>query len=192
MNSENQKSFVPVYPFSRKYAEETGELAAHQTSLRENRNCAQVIDQTISNDFDGMRLKPDSVRKVLEQFGPERVSWVLANTVTLKDYDGRFSAANKSWAQIFDIHPDRDSYGYDRNCEYECRSHPTILDGFIARARREIAAMQTPKAALYQGGQVVSRSADRKSVMAAIRSHQAEKSSETKQAPKKHVQKVER
>ena len=40
---------------------------------------------------------------MIEQFGYTRALYVLANTVQQKDWDGRFSSANKTWAKTVDI-----------------------------------------------------------------------------------------
>ena len=41
--------------------------------------------------FDGMYLSHDAAKGVIETYGMERVAMVLANTVQLQDWDGRYS-----------------------------------------------------------------------------------------------------
>ena len=90
---------TPLYPHSAAYASEHGRW--HSTTLRfrqatpawrpSSRRSAAITAIT------GWMPKP-SVNDVLEQFGPDRVQYVLANTVRHKEWDGRISRDNKAWA----------------------------------------------------------------------------------------------
>lgn len=40
---------------------------------------------------------------VVNDFGHERVSWVLAVTLQQFGYDGRYSSVNKEWARTFSV-----------------------------------------------------------------------------------------
>ena len=62
----------------------------------------------------------------------ERVAMVLANTVQLQDWDGRYSRRNKEWAKtIPNDNPET------VRCGYALNSHPAVLDGFIDLVRVE-------------------------------------------------------
>ena len=62
----------------------------------------------------------------------ERVALVLANTVQLRDWDGRYSRRNKEWAKtIPNDNPET------VRCGYVLNSHPAVLDGFIDLVREE-------------------------------------------------------
>ena len=80
----------------------------------------------------------------MEKYGPERVSLVLAATVQVKSWDGRFSSANKDWAFTFDFPEAKDDLGFDRRDNYAVTSHPAILDGFINLARQKIRELEQP------------------------------------------------
>ena len=57
---------------------------------------------------------------------------VLANTVQLQDWDGRYSRRNKEWAKtIPNDNPET------VRCGYVLNSHPAVLDGFIDLVREE-------------------------------------------------------
>ena len=43
--------------------------------------------------FDGMYLNHDAARGVIQTYGMDRVMLVLANTVQLQDWDGRYAPA---------------------------------------------------------------------------------------------------
>lgn len=122
----------PIYPYSVKEARERGELAAWRESFRENCTCAGGIEISIRDNFDGMYLKDGAVSKIIEQFGYKRVAYVLANTVQELSYDGRFSPANKDWANGHYVPRDT-----EHNACFVVRSHPAIVDGFLTEYRRQ-------------------------------------------------------
>lgn len=132
-----QKIYPAVYGQTLSYAEEHGELGAYKTSYKLNRECKEAVEETIRQNFDGMHLKDDIVKPLAEQYGYERIAFVLANTLKQEDWDGRFSRDNKMWASEFSISEDI-VYGRDRNRELIVGSHPAVLDGFIDMFRREV------------------------------------------------------
>ena len=90
---------IPIYYEMAIYAFEAGELDTYRASLEANIACRDTIERTISEYYGNNRLASESaVTSVLEQFSPERVQYVLANTIQQKSHDGRISLANKEWA----------------------------------------------------------------------------------------------
>ena len=82
----------------------------------------------------------------MEQFGYDRMFYVLANTVRQKDWDGRISRDNKAWTKIIPVYENPDGFGYDRNVYFVVdRSHPGLTDLFLTQARREYALAQEKK-----------------------------------------------
>ena len=82
----------------------------------------------------------------MEQFGYDRMFYVLANTVRQEDWDGRISRDNKAWAKIIPVYENPDGFGYDRNVYFVVdRSHPGLTDLFLTQARREYALAQEKK-----------------------------------------------
>ena len=69
---------------------------------------------------------------VIRNYGMERVALVLANTVQLQDWDGRYSRRNKEWAKTI---PNENPETV--RCGYVLNSHPAVLDGFIDLVREE-------------------------------------------------------
>lgn len=132
-----------IYKQTAEYAREHGELDAYRASMQENRACKEAIEETISKNFDGWRLVKGVVQPIMERFGTERVMLVLANTVQVKDWDGRFSRSNREWASRFDI-PGDPQKGGDHRFVFVVNSHPAILDGFIDMARRAEREVQRP------------------------------------------------
>jgi len=91
----------PLYRYSRDEAERLGELDDWRASHAENVACRDDIAQSIGLNYDGSHLGGQVADHAIAKFGFDRVHWVLANTVQLKDEDGRFSAENKAWAKKF-------------------------------------------------------------------------------------------
>ncbi|MCD8096576.1 MAG: DUF3849 domain-containing protein [Lachnospiraceae bacterium] len=136
---------VPVYMHSAAYARENGEMERYHRSRRTNMDCKKAIEEAVRNTYDGMHLKEDAARMVVNQYGAERVAFVLAATVRYKDWDGRFSRDTKSWAKSIPAVADPDSTGMDRCWEYVVESHPAILNAFIGLARKEFARAKEEK-----------------------------------------------
>ncbi len=122
---------IGLYRYSREESRRNNEIPLWRDSYRENERCARAIEEAIRKDFDGMHLAKDSPKAVIEEFGYDRVFWVLANTLQYKHYDGRFSDENKQWAKGFFIPKD------ENNCYFVADSHPAVLDGFINQVRRQ-------------------------------------------------------
>ena len=138
---EQAKAHPPVYRHTSAYARSSGEIEAWRASHQENVACREAIDQAIRDHFNGYHLDELAITTVMERFGSERVAFVLANTILMKEHDGRFSRDNRAWAQAEQIPIDRSELGIVRNDEYVSRSHPAVLDGYISTARQ---AMETP------------------------------------------------
>lgn len=71
---------TPIYPYPATYARENGELEQYRASLKALAECKCAIDDAIFYNWDGMNFAKDSAKGVLKQFGPERVSFILAYT----------------------------------------------------------------------------------------------------------------
>ena len=137
---------TPVYHESAAYARENGELEQFRNSHWTNIACKNDIEDAIARYFDGMHLDKEAVTEVLDRYGSERVSLVLAATVQVKSWDGRFSNSNKDWAFSVDVADDKSARGFDRRDEYAVTSHPAVLDGFIRLARQEMKERERPAA----------------------------------------------
>lgn len=91
---------LPVYPYPADHAREQGELDVYRASFRANVSCKDAIEAAIRDNYHDNRLDTAAVGQVAEQFGQERMLYVLAATVRHFDYDGRISRDNKRWANI--------------------------------------------------------------------------------------------
>ena len=105
-----EKPEVPIYRETANYAYEAGELESYRASLAANVECRKAIEAAISSNYGDNRLDADAaVKSVLEQFSPERVRYVLANTIQQKDFDGRIPQPLKEWAKSVDVCPENAS-----------------------------------------------------------------------------------
>ena len=128
---------LPVYCQNAAYAREHGELEQYRVSRQANIACKEAIEQAVYQNYDGKRLHDGTAAKVMQQFGTERVMYVLANTIQQKEWDGRFNFYNKEWAKSVVIPPNPDSFGFERNSEFVVDSHAGLTDLFVSQARRE-------------------------------------------------------
>lgn len=128
---------LPVYPYPSDHARENGELDVYRASFRANVSCKDAIEAAIRDNYHDNRLDTAAVGQVAEQFGQERMFYVLAATVRHFDYDGRISRDNKRWANTIPVYENKDGMGGDRTAQFVVCSHPGLTDLFLTGARRE-------------------------------------------------------
>ena len=134
---------IPLYQQSGEYAREHGELDTFRASHKANVACRDAIESAIQEGYDGMHLTADA-KGVLAEFGPERVSYVLAATLRGKTWDERFSRDNQAWAETVPM-----AEPQDRRSAYVINSHSLLLNGFVSMVRKELDTTreQRPQAA---------------------------------------------
>ena len=136
---------TPIYPYPATYARENGELEQYRASLKALAECKCAIDDAIFYNWDGMNFAKDSAKGVLKQFGPERVSFILAYTVREQNLDNRFSGHNASWASTVPLYGIAGGRG---SCTLE--SHPAKVDLFIDLVRKDLLELAQEKSASRQ------------------------------------------
>lgn len=125
-----------LYLNSLSEAKRQDEIALWRASHIKNVACKQAIEEAIRKSFDGMYLDANCAQSVIDSFGFKRVGWVLSSTLQQKQYDGRFSPQNKTWAASTFIPP------CNRNYEFAVESHPAVLDGFVNAFREAQAELK--------------------------------------------------
>jgi hypothetical protein len=125
-----------LYPYSAAEARKRNELSLWRESHKTNIACRGAIEDAIRQNFDGMYLNEDCLAPVLTAYGYKRTAWVLANTLHELKWDGRFSYANKHWAEKIYIPTD-----LIHNSDFVVRSHPAVLDGFVSLYRKAVQAL---------------------------------------------------
>lgn len=128
---------VELYRHPAAYAREHGELERYRASKRANIACRDSIDCAISEHYQDNCFDQVAVTEVAEEFGTERMFYVLANTLRCQKWDGRYSCDIREWAKAMDIQADTDSTGWDRNREFVLHSHPVKVGLFITMAREK-------------------------------------------------------
>lgn len=105
-----EKLEVPIYRETANYAYEAGEMEAYRAPLAANEKCRSAIEAAISSNYGDNSLNAEAaVKSVLEQFSPERVRYVLANTIQQKNFDGRIPQPLKEWAKSVEVCPENAS-----------------------------------------------------------------------------------
>ncbi|MDR0905258.1 MAG: DUF3849 domain-containing protein [Oscillospiraceae bacterium] len=119
-----------VYPYDFATAKDRAEEQLYHDSRKRNNDCAESIDAAIrdSHDLASNYNLHGAVRKVVSEYGFERVNRVMARLIQRHDYDGRYSYANKKWAAEF-IVPEA---AFDRAV---MNAHPTLLNDFVKYLR---------------------------------------------------------
>lgn len=133
---------TPVYKQTAEYAREHDELPLYRESNKVNIACKKAIEDAIRSNYANNCLNTKAVsEQIKEQFGTERMSYVLANTVQAKDWDGRISAKNKAWAKTVPVCQEKDTWGGNRNAYFVVdQAHPGLVDLFVTHIREELAA----------------------------------------------------
>ena len=146
------KDTTPIYFHSATYAHEHGELDQYRASHKANIACKEAIEQAIADHYRDNRLGTEAVHQVLEQFGYDRMFYVLAGTVRQKDWDGRISRDNKAWAKTIPVYENPDGFGQDRNVYFVVdRSHPGLVDLFLTQARLDYTKEHGKKVSIREG-----------------------------------------
>lgn len=133
---EKKLTSRPVYRYPFEYAQEHGELEEYRLSRRINMSCKIAMEEAINGHYRDNSLNTKAaVQQVVDIYGYERVLYILALTIKHKDWDGRFSAANKQWAQAQPVFEDT-SGSWDRNVDLVIdQTHPGLVDMFAKEAR---------------------------------------------------------
>ena len=124
---------IPVYREYANYAFEAGEMDAYRASRDANMACRDAIEAAINANYSDNRLATESaVESVLEKFSPERVEYVLANSIQQKDHDGRIHHRLKDWAKDIQVCPDHAQY-----CIVD-KVNPGLLSIFATEFNRQM------------------------------------------------------
>lgn len=134
-----ERQYPPVYLNSAIVAVEQGKSEECRASWKLTVACKAAVEEAIRNNFDGLYLAHDVVKPVLEEYGQERLTYVLVSTLRQNKEDGRFSRANKEWAENCEFDGNRNIV---LNPDFSVNSHPAVLDGFISLARKEFEELE--------------------------------------------------
>lgn len=74
---------LPLYYDSLDTARRQDDVMLWRNSFKENIRCKNAIEKALAENFDGMHLKDGIIPPLAEEYGTDRLTWVLANTVTV-------------------------------------------------------------------------------------------------------------
>ena len=127
----------PVYRHTFDYAVAHGEEKQYRDSFHANVACKGAIEKAISQHYANNCMDALASQQVVHEFGFDRTLYVLANTIQLKDWDGRFSQDNKSWARSVQI-AGGDERIRDHRWKFVVdKSHPGLTDMFATMVRHD-------------------------------------------------------
>lgn len=136
---QEQDRSIPVYRQPAAYAREHDELEVYRASNKANIACKEALESAINSNYRNNCLDTKTAyAQVVEQYGAERINFVLAVTVRAKDWDGRISRENKLWAQTVPVTENKDAWGDDRNCYFVVdQAHTGLVDLMVSFVRKE-------------------------------------------------------
>jgi hypothetical protein len=138
------------------YGERDENQEAYLESHTLNSECAKKLEKSLSEHFHGYNLDVNAVLDDIQEYGGERTSIILANTLRLREGDGRFSAANKEWAQNIDL----PASALARHSNEFVESHSVKVDAFVNAFRereRELEISKSHDAAVSQETETIER-----------------------------------
>lgn len=117
---------LPVYLETADYATKHGEMDLFRRSKEVNFACKEAIEEEI-RERRRIRAVPDGacIKRVVDQFGWDRLFFILAHSIVGKDEDEK----NISWAQSL--------IGEESNRIYVVNAFPGWLDQFTTLARQK-------------------------------------------------------
>ena len=152
IQKQREMEQFPLYREPASYAREYDELDAYRLSFKANVACKEAIETAIAENYHDNRLDTCCVKDIIDRFGMDRVEYVLAATVQVKDWDERFSRRNKEWAATIPVVDDGNDIMGDRRTRFVVdRCHPGLTDLFITAFRKERQKqMETPRKSIYE------------------------------------------
>lgn len=131
-----KREHPPVYQESGAEAMRRGETQMYEDSSRLNVSCARAIEQAIRDYFDGNESLCDGcAQSVLEEYGVERVRFVLANTMQNVGFRYYHSEEVLQWSKDNPTPPS----SYDRYFTVDTAAG--LLDAFIGQFWQECQSM---------------------------------------------------
>lgn len=118
-------------------ADKNNEVSLYKNSLQSNTDCANAISNIMRKNYNGQNLQGDYITPIVNDFGLQRVQYVLANSIQLSHRDGRISMDNKKWAEGVKILDDEIPQGaIDHRYEFKIPMDCGIIDIFANKFRR--------------------------------------------------------
>ena len=94
---------IPLYRSSLNTARHCNEVDIWRQSDLENSRCATAIHNAIDCNFADNHLNTDFMKSIIDEFGFDRVSYILACNIKRAMQDARYSQENKNWSELIAI-----------------------------------------------------------------------------------------
>lgn len=137
---------TPLYTGSLLEAHRNGEVEQWRESHRANIRCKKAIENA-HQSFDEWSTLEGVTADMIRRFGPDRIHWVLANTI--QHLGGQFTQSDRAWAASFDIPR---GAAYDTSRDFAVYAPSRALDHFTEAVRGLQAAEPEP---VEEGGMYI-------------------------------------
>lgn len=123
--------YIPFYTHSLDNARHCCEVEKWRASHKANIDCAKAIENAIADNFKDNNFDSDCVKPIIEEFGFDRVNFILRYNLKNAQHDARYSKENREWGESL--------YAPESNMrhDYIINSHPVLLNNFTDRIRNE-------------------------------------------------------
>ena len=117
----------PVYYKDLKQARTDGELEQWRSSHKATQACAEQFQKEYERAY-GERQVPQFLQQMVDRYGIERCKIVIASTIQLSPYDGRYSQDMKEIAAKVVIPGKNTEPLHDRRLDYHINCHPVTVN----------------------------------------------------------------
>jgi len=127
--------YVPFYRYSLDNARHYNEVDGWWASHKANIDCVKAIENGIDDNFKDNHFNSDCVKPIIEEYGFDRVNFILRYNLKKSQHDKRFSEENREWGNTL-CAPDS-----NMRSDYLVNGHPVLLNAFVDRTREEWAKL---------------------------------------------------
>ena len=117
----------PVYYKDLKQARADGELEQWRSNHKATQACAEQFQKEYERAY-GERQVPQFLQQMVDRYGIERCKIVIASTIQLSPYDGRYSQDMKEAAAKVVIPGKNTDPLHDRRLDYHINCHPVTVN----------------------------------------------------------------
>ena len=128
---QSMPDYVPFYRYSLNNARHCNEVDEWRASHKANMDCATAIKKAIGDNFKDNHFNSDCVNAVIEEYGFDRVNFILRYNLKKAQHDARYSEENREWGKWLSA-PDS-----NMRSDYLINEHPVLLNAFVDRTRKE-------------------------------------------------------
>ena len=140
--NENIEKKTSLYPYSNKEAHRLGswDVMEWDKSFQANVLCKQALEALATEAKSTNNLAPDCLKPLIEEYGHERVQWVLANSIKMHKQREDISPTAVAWAKA-EYQPVDKNMGLDYRLKYAAAIDPPMLDKLAVTMQAEYAAL---------------------------------------------------